>query len=101
MGKIEKKVADTRYDKCFNLDDLVRLGDQLHNCDAGLVVTLRKNADDDGYCKAEGTICGDGSDLIMMLVEAMKSNESLEQLLTQAVMVAKVESVRKFMKNNG
>lgn len=93
MGKGNKEQQQNRGKKAFSIQDLVRIGDDIHHSDCAIVLCLEKQ--EGTMRKLSGQISGSIRDLEIMLLQAMEENEHLENLLTSVLLEKKMANIEK------
>jgi hypothetical protein len=88
-------MENERLGKGYNIDDLVKIGDALHDSTSAIVLTLVKNTD--GSCTTFGSATGTGKDLITLIVEVLENTPELETLFTEALVLKKMQSFGKLI----
>jgi hypothetical protein len=86
-----------RKGKGYTIDDLVKIGDQLHDSSSAIVLTLVKHKN--GTCTSLGSATGTQKDLSMLLIEVLGETPELEQIFTEALVLLKMKKFSTLMDN--
>jgi hypothetical protein len=90
-----------RVGKGYTIDDLVKIGDQLHDSSSAIVLTLVKH--NDGTCTSLGSATGTNKDLTMLIIQVLENSPELESLFYEALVLKKMQTFSKLIdqfKNN-
>ena len=82
----------------FTVEQLVAIGDAVHDSNTAIII-----ADNIGEKEHNVTVCVKGrkKDLMAMLYNVLKTNEHLEDVMADAVMMVKLEKIADGLKNMG
>lgn len=84
-------MENERKNKGYNFDDLVKIGDQIHDSKTALIVSDIEH--DDGTHTTMGSATGRKRDIIIMLFTIMKENPTLEEIISEAVLMKKMKDI--------
>jgi hypothetical protein len=84
-------MENDRKDKGYDYDDLIKIGDQIHESKTALIVSDIEH--EDGTHTTMGSATGKRRDIIIMLFTIMKSNPQLEELISEAVLMKKMKDI--------
>ena len=90
-------MENNRKDKGYCIEELVELGDKLHDCSSAIVLTLIKNSDETETCF--GSASGRRSDLTKLIMDVLENQPELEAILTEAVILKKMVNVSRVLDN--
>lgn len=94
---MEKESKDTQ----LTLEDKVRIGDIVHDCDAVICMTLKNNINDNPNKKqTQGVVKGKANDIIQMLAHQIKDDRNFERVIMEALMLSKSLEIQEKI-NNG
>lgn len=93
-------MENEREDKGYNYDDLVKIGDHIHDSKTAIIVSDIEHPD--GTHTTLGSAVGKRGDIIQMLYNIMKGNKEMEDLISEAVLMRKMQNIAElFSKMNG
>lgn len=82
---------DERHKLGYEIDELVKIGDHLHNSQTALVIA--DVLDEKGTHTTMGTATGRREDIVTMVYIVLKQNEDLADIITEAVMRKKMHDI--------
>ena len=80
-----------RDDKGFSIKDLVKIGDHIHESKTALIIS--DIAKPDGTHSILGSATGNRRDIVLMIYSILKDNKGLEELISEAVLMKKMEDI--------
>ena len=84
-------MENERKNKGYNFDDLVKIGDQIHDSKTALILSDIEH--DDGTHTTMGSATGTKRGIIIMLFTIMKENPTLEEIISEAVLMKKMKDI--------
>jgi hypothetical protein len=76
----------------YSINDLVAIGDHLHNSKTALVIADIPSADGKQHTTM-GSAVGTHKDIVLMILAILEKNEQMEELITEAVLIRKANKI--------
>lgn len=76
----------------YSINDLVAIGDHLHNSKTALVIADIPSADGKQHTTM-GSATGTHKDIVLMILAILEKNEQMEELITEAVLIRKANKI--------
>ncbi len=83
---------ETRRDFGYQIDELVTIGDHLHNCQTAIVIA---DVYDGKNHNTMGSATGNRRDIVNMIALMLEQNAELESIILEAVARAKMNEMAK------
>jgi hypothetical protein len=89
-----KTIHNERQNLGYNIDELVSIGDHLHNCTTAIVIA---DVTDGKTHNTMASATGSRNSLIAMLVVIMQQNSEIEDIVTEAIAKKKMYDIAKMI----